>query len=524
MKKIITFIVLAGLLIGIACTPKYPDAPQLNIAPNQLALSKVVAIGASYTAGFQSGGLVNDFQKNSYPYLIAKQMGKADLFEMGLLAKPGFGSANLQTGEAFGPMKFEAGAIVSGDPIPGGIDGIKALLLAGGNAELSRPYDNLGIPGADLNDILSTTQYNPATGTGNPFFDLTLRNPTFANTTELEQAIMLQPSLVLMLLPGGNDYLGAALSGTAIVEPNSGFTITSKANHLSRLTEIIDELQSNTRAKIVISNDPYPNALPYVNILDNFVYRDVPIPNVGLKKLPVVFDSNFQPVDFDPDPTNQLYLPLLTQEGIVGGGTSPVKHLLLPFLSQYQSSGLGVPDSASIALTLIGLGFDPATAAALAQQAVQGMIAAGLTPSGDAIPANLTLTEEEETTINDAVDGYNDNILAIAQNKGVAVVDLKTAIEQLIQQPGMNGITDFFVLVDQNTTMWSLDGVHPNNAGQAWIAMEFINKINQVFNLSIPNINPASYTGQYSNSSANRIMPGAIEQAVKLFVRERPRQ
>ncbi len=63
-----------------------------------------MAVGTSFTAGFQSGGLVEDFQLKSFPYIIAQQIGKADQFEMPLIAAPGIGST-----PGFGSLKFENG-------------------------------------------------------------------------------------------------------------------------------------------------------------------------------------------------------------------------------------------------------------------------------------------------------------------------------------------------------------------------------------------------------------------------------
>ncbi|MFQ5584448.1 MAG: hypothetical protein ACE5GL_08450 [Calditrichia bacterium] len=505
MKKIIALLITASLLIFVACELNQPAAPQLNITPQQLVLSKMVAVGASYTAGFQSGGLVDDFQKMSFPYLIAKQMGRVDDFQMGWLAKPGFGSADLTTGKAFGPLKWNGTSIVPGDEVPGGIDGIELLLFNGGNAELARPYDNLGIPGADLNDLLTTTEFDAVTGTGNPFFNLTLRNPNFGGTTELDQAILLQPSLVLLNLPGGNDYLGAALSGTAV----EGVTLTSQADFRTRFTKVIERLTGETKAVIVTTNLPYPSLLPYVNILDNFIYKSIPALGIT-QPVPVVFDSQFQPVLFDS--TIGLYLPLLADEGLLTGG-SPIAHVLLPFLNEYQASGLGVPDSAA----LVGMGLPPATAQAL----VQGMIAAGLTPSGVAIPGNLTLTANEEATINTAVDGYNDILKDVISGKTITQVDLVTTITNIVNNPGTSGVTAFFVLLDPNTTMFSLDGVHPNDAGYAIIGNEFIKEINKVLNVNIPLLNISDFTGQYSGTSPEKMVPGAVKQVREIFVKDK---
>ena len=482
MKKLIAFLILmfASPIIFVACEPGTPSAPELNITQNQLVLSKVVAVGASFTAGFQSGGMVEDFQLKSFPHIIAQQIGKSDQFELPLIAAPGIGST-----PGFGPLKFENGQIVAGDPVTD-----PAALLK--NAQLPRPYDNLGVPGADLNDMLNTVDGSG----GNPFFDLILRNPNFANTAQIEQAILLQPSLILLLL-GGNDVLGAALSGTAI----EGVTITPQADFDSRMSQILDKLQSETRAQLVMANLPDVTALPYVNVVDNFIYKAVPALGI-FDPVPVVFDANFQPVLFDP--AIGLFLPLLTDE-------TNVAHLLLPALSQYRTTGLGVPDSAAI----VGMGLPPAQA----QLLVLGMQAAGLIPSGNPFPGSLTLTEDEETIIRDATAGFNATILSLAQSKGVAIADLIMSFNEIVTNPGTDGVTARFVLLDPTTTMFSLDGFHPSNAGQAVLAKAYIKAINGAFGLSIPEPNPADFTGQFAGTSTNKIAAGVIEKATKLFIK-----
>ncbi|RMG29808.1 MAG: hypothetical protein D6732_17220, partial [Methanobacteriota archaeon] len=237
MKKWITFLTLAGIVLFAACELKNPEQPTLNIKQTDLLLNKIVAIGASITSGFQSGGLVEDFQMHSFPYLITKSLGREAHFEQPLIAAPGIGST-----PGFGPLKFENGQIVPGDPYTDPL----ALLK---NALLPRPYDNLGVPGAKLEDILTTID---STGNGNPFYNIVLRNPNFGNAPMLKQALMLNPTLVIFGFPGGNDVLGAALSGTAIV----GVTITPQADFDARLNEIINTIQSNTNAKIIMSNIP----------------------------------------------------------------------------------------------------------------------------------------------------------------------------------------------------------------------------------------------------------------------------
>ena len=78
MKKILILILIAGMTFFFACEPDQPAAPQLDVTINELATSKMVAVGNSLTAGFQSSGMLEDFQVNSYPYLVAQQMGKTE--------------------------------------------------------------------------------------------------------------------------------------------------------------------------------------------------------------------------------------------------------------------------------------------------------------------------------------------------------------------------------------------------------------------------------------------------------------
>ncbi|HQV34243.1 MAG TPA: hypothetical protein PKV71_20310, partial [Calditrichia bacterium] len=459
----------------------------------QVVLSRVAAIGASFTAGFQSGGLLNEFQENSWPNLIAKQYGAS--MQQPLIAAPGISST-----PGRGPLKFENGSIVPGDTYTNPL-----LLLQ--NATLPRPYDNLGVPGADLQDMLEAT--SATTAGGNSFYDLILRNPNFGNTTQLQQLIASNPTMVVALL-GGNDVLGAALSGTAIV----GTTITPTADFSSRFNEIIDEIQSKTNAVIVVGNLPAVTNLPYVTVLSNAAYSGVFQDFGPLGTLPVVFDGNFQAINFNTSGSGApLYLPLLTAE-------TGVKHLLLPYLSEYQGSGLGVPDSAAIVSFLVSIGQDPAVAQATAPLLVLGMQANGLTPSGVAIPGNLSLTATEEATIVNSTNEFNQVILTAAAQKSIVVADLITPFNAVVSGgvAGSGGISSVFVLVNPATTMFSLDGFHPNDAGMALIAKAYIEAMNQYVGTAVPAPNPADFAGQYTGTViSDEVIGIAARQARALF-------
>ena len=474
MKKIIISIVLMSFMLWFGCELPTPTPEKINLTQEQIQnsfLRKVVAIGNSLTAGYQSSGLVRSFQENSYPYLIAKQLGISWRFAMPWIEEPGIGATELSDPNYIaGPLRMTPAG-------PAVVDSTRADQVLGllSNALLPRPYDNLAVPGADLNDVLNTRASET-----NPFFNIVLRNPNLGNFSMLEQALIQNPSLILLWI-GNNDVLGAAIDGGDLAQ------ITSQEDFQTRFETILSTIREQSSAQIVMANIPYVTDIPYVNALDVIFMDFGPLGN-----LPVVFDENFQPVDFNPDPADTLYLPLVMEE-------TGVSHLLLPYLTAYKK-GIGVPDSTAIANFLIQLGVDATVAAIQAAQIELGMIASGLNPTGLPIPGNLSLTAEETQAIRNAVDGFNDIINTLAQTYQVPVVNANAMLNTL-NNTGIDGYSGKYVLFDLVNTAFSLDGVHPNNGGYALIANEFINVINTAFGqaigLEVAPVNTAQFQGQY---------------------------
>jgi lysophospholipase L1-like esterase len=449
-------------------------------------LEKIVAIGNSLTAGVQSAGIVDEFQLHSYPYQIARQAGKAADFRQPLVAPPGVGEIDTVNNAAYGPLKYVNGQIVRGDPVPGGINGIQALLT---NIALPRAYDNLGLPGADLYDILYAT--------GGGLYDAVLRNPFFGNTTALEQARSLNPTLILLWV-GNNDVLGSALDGG---DPSQ---ITPVDDFRTRYEVILDQLTDirDSSVVLVVANIPDVSDIPYVNLLDNLIYHSVPVLGINTP-VPVVFDTSFNPILFDT--LSNLYVPLLSEENLNGDS-----HILLPFISEYFTTGLGIPDSTAMA----GYGVP----AGIITRVLQQLTAAGLETGGRPIPGSLTLTEAEKMTIEDAVAGYNQVIGELAAPRVIRIVNISSMLMQL-NTMGVDGFSGKFVFFDPVNTAFSLDGVHPNNGGYALIANEFIKALNELPEVSLSLIDAGQYRGQYSGMQARTVSPEAVKQVKTFFIK-----
>ncbi len=250
-------------------------------------IKKYVALGDSISAGYQDGGLVIDFQNESFPKLISLQLGISD-FQQPLISQPGIPPVLVIR------SLYPSIVIV---PKPG--------LGVPLNLTLPRPYDNLAVPGANTYNLLSTIT------DGGGMHDLILRGLG----TQLQQGISLKPDLLTLWI-GNNDVLKAVLAGRVI----EGVTLTSFSNFQSYYTQIISALKANTSAKIVISNIPDVTSIPYVTALP--IYLVDP-----LTRKPVIVGGNL------------VYL--------IGpkGALSPGDYITLP-ASTYLAQGIGIPKSA----------------------------------------------------------------------------------------------------------------------------------------------------------------------------------
>ena len=495
MKKLVVLLILLGFVLFMGCEAPNPSQPSLNIQKNQLVLRKVVAIGNSLTAGYQFAGMRRDFQEHSYPYYIAKQLGIQDKFQMPWIESPGLGTSD--TGDptlVATPLSFDATTgEISFDTYS--VADVPGLLS---NVNLSRPYDNLAVPGAKLVDLIEATTSESSSNPHNPFYDMILRNPALGNMTMLHQATLLNPSLLFVWI-GNNDVLGAAVNGT-----DSSEYITDLQTFTEQYTEMLNEIRNRLPNTVLVgANIPYVTDIPYVNTLDA-IFAVSPLSGTT-DPVPVVFapvpDSTtggqkFVPVDFG----GGLYIPLVTAE-------TGVAHVLLPGLAAYQQ-GIGVPDSS----WLVAHGIPAAQASLI----VAGMKASGLNPTGIPIPGNLTLTATETANIKTAVDNFNSVISSLAQQFHVALMDANALLTK-INEEGVSGLSGKYVYNDPARTAFSLDGVHPNNAGYAIVANAFIEVVNTATGLSIPELNPADYAGQYVGGSFQKAAPQALEGVKALF-------
>jgi hypothetical protein len=169
MKRIRSRFLLGLLLAALVV------APAMSQNTGSADFSSFVAVGHSLTAGYSNGGVSVDWQTFSFGALVHSQAGGSGPYEQPLFSDPGI-PAQLEL-ISLSPLTISQKA---GTAVP--------LNLAYGAA-----YNNLGIPGANVSDVLGTI-------CGFPLFDLILRNQAcggaFPDLPVVAQALSLQPTFV----------------------------------------------------------------------------------------------------------------------------------------------------------------------------------------------------------------------------------------------------------------------------------------------------------------------------------------
>ncbi|MHB8348377.1 MAG: SGNH/GDSL hydrolase family protein [Acidiferrobacterales bacterium] len=198
-----------------------------------------VFIGDSLTAGFQNGSLLDTEQPNGYANLIAKQAS----FQLALplIAPPG-APAVLQ--------------LVSVGPPP--VIQQEPGTTTGRDNPTVQPTD-LAVPGHLLTDLINRAPSTVPTSNEDIITDLVLGFPGFSegeDYTQLQWAEKLSPTTLFVWI-GSNDALVAADTGM----PSS---MTPVAQFTTEFTQLMQTLQSKTKATLIVGNVPDITLVPYL--------------------------------------------------------------------------------------------------------------------------------------------------------------------------------------------------------------------------------------------------------------------
>jgi len=438
MKKIIISLSLLSIiaLAAIGCEDYNDLTAPAAVNLGSANFARFVSIGNSLTMGEQSSSVFETAQMYSFGNLIAKQVGAT--YAQATFSDPGTGG-RLEV-EKLEPFTLYTN-LGQGSPT---------------NLTYPAPYNNLGIKGAFLYDVLNarsaTTCYTaqPPFNTPNPLFNAVLRG--FG--TQLELAIAQQPTLITLWI-GNNDILAFATRGGL-------FPPTDPAVFQTQYTQVLTALNS-TGAKIVIGGIPNALVFPYFTTVG---------PGVGLKlqTIPGVQGLVYQTTGA---PGVALAVPadLINKTVLVTlSGSSAANYLGDTNGNYYTVNGIPVPPGVNIAFPF------------------------GLTPENP-FPNNLVLDPNEISAYQALRAGYNNIISGLATAYSYSVINWDELFNSLVSTNGLvvNGITYSATYISGN--FFSLDGIHPTSQGYGIIANEFIKAINNKYSAQIPLVNVSTIPG-----------------------------
>ena len=184
--------------VGVVLTATSCSTNRDVLAPafsgNNEIFRSYVAIGNSITAGYQSGGINDSTQRQSFARLLAIQMGTQ--YHYPALAMPGCPS----------PVRdFQTQARVA--PSSGTLQPC-ALRVS---SSITDVLNNVAVPGAVSFDPVATT--SPASNALTTFI--------LGGRTQVQRALMADPTFVTIWI-GNNDVLGAGGSGILVPTPALG--------------------------------------------------------------------------------------------------------------------------------------------------------------------------------------------------------------------------------------------------------------------------------------------------------------
>ncbi len=226
--------VLGLLLAAAACENDQLNRP-FATTPVDPLFDRYVSMGNSITAGFQSGGINDSTQNQSYAVLLAQAMHAP--FYVPLMRKPGC------------PPPFTNVFTQPPTRVSGGTATTCALRTIPANPP---PFiSNTAVPGAEVEDILNNLDSASNANSLTQFF--------LGGLTQAQAMQRAQPTFVTIWI-GNNDVLGAATSS-----PNAGDStkITSVTNFQARYTAMLDAVDAAGPRGGVLMGVANVTAIPY---------------------------------------------------------------------------------------------------------------------------------------------------------------------------------------------------------------------------------------------------------------------
>lgn len=229
-RSAVAGVLALGLLGGCAADDESITMPQEPPVGGEL-FSRYVALGNSITAGFQSLGINDSTQRQSYAYLIAQQARAP--FSLPLLTRPGCPppmAAPFSTTTIAGTPLGAAVCFFRSSPAP-------------------RLVNNLAVPGANILDAVDHTANADPGDTFNR-----LQTFILGGRSQVQAMVDADPTFISVML-GSGDALGAALDGDAS-------RLTPLASFEESLSELEAAILSTDAMEVLVIGAVNGNVMP----------------------------------------------------------------------------------------------------------------------------------------------------------------------------------------------------------------------------------------------------------------------
>jgi hypothetical protein len=437
MKNIYCILIFVLVIVTISCTKTQFD--EFEVDNGSANFTNYISVGNSFTQGFQDGGLHNEFgqQDNSYPAIIAKQMGTTFL-------QP----TVMGTGSGYMHLEY----------INGEIEVIKAF-----DKDISNNHPNAINYDPSFNGWVSNTVKYNNFGVGG----MNVRNITSVGPNQASDA------LTFHILFGGSAPSVLAWNGIQ-GEPISPYGRFLNWGTIGDRIEYIDMVKSS-------------NATFFTNWLGiNDAMSWAKEGGDDVSGFAVLTDlSEFR----------AKYDTLLTSFKDMGTqGVCATVHDVTqaPFFTTITLDRLGkdvwIKEGADTTLIRKATNEDLIL---LTAKDLLGNNVGDL--QSNPLPHTYVLDKDEVQITKNYINSINNEIRASAIAHNYGVVDMFSFMNSLTGGVTFDGVNYTTSYIEGGA--YSLDGLHPNGRGYAMIANEFIKTINSSYGSSLLPVSVSSYRG-----------------------------
>lgn len=483
MIRNLIYFILTGFLVS--CSYEFPEIGE-ELSYGNTDLTTYVAIGDNYSAGFMDGALYNGGQENSLPAVLSKQFALVsdnndEFVQPQVSSENGYNPIVSKPSYLYGKWIYKFNNPTDEDPVRRLTVGEDIEVYTGEKDKIR----NFSVPLAksfqiinpDLSENIYYNRFAKNPGTGTLLSDVLSINSTF-----------------FTLWIGMYDVLNYAMSGgTGNIDPPSdpdqiGENDLTPADVFEEsLSEIVEELLKNGETKGAIATLPYISDLPF------FYFRQYNFMRLDASALSqakgFAWGYNMAAIEHNLDPDNEKR-PLLDFND--NGATLYPQPLVVvdeSLCDAFFPNGDTLPK-------IRQLTEDELVLLTIPENNVINGDLGSITPVGE----EFYLSEEQVHELKTRIDSYNQIINALADeyNDRLTVVDLNSIIHDIAitgkidawgqvttqQQYDYNGVP-LGARLGYNS-VFSLDGLHFNSRGNAYIANRFIIKMNDAFGSNIP--------------------------------------